>query len=101
MLKLGKLIGKRTWGGVIGIWPRNELNDGTITTQPEYSFWFNDVGYNIENKGTEPDIEVEITPKDWSNNKDTQLDRAIIESMKELKKIKPISKQKLKIPTLG
>ncbi len=101
MLKLGKLIGKRTWGGVIGIWPRNELNDGTITTQPEYSFWFNDVGYNIENKGTEPDIKVEITPKDWSNNKDTQLDKAIIESMKELKKIKPISKHKLKIPTLG
>ena len=37
-MNLGKLIGKRTWGGVIGIWPRNSLVDGTVTSQPEFSF---------------------------------------------------------------
>ncbi|GIW12184.1 MAG: hypothetical protein KatS3mg061_3241 [Dehalococcoidia bacterium] len=43
-LGLGPLVGKRTWGGVIGIWPRHQLADGTITTQPEFSFWFDDLG---------------------------------------------------------
>ena len=43
LMKLGPLIGKRTWGGVIGIWPRHVLADGTVTTQPEFSFWFDDV----------------------------------------------------------
>jgi tricorn protease len=44
MLGLGTLVGKRTWGGVIGINPRHALADGTITTQPEYSFGFDDAG---------------------------------------------------------
>ena len=64
LLKLGPLIGKRTWGGVIGISPRHPLVDGTITTQPEYSFWFEDVGWTVENYGTDPDIEVDMTPQD-------------------------------------
>ncbi|RYZ65754.1 MAG: PDZ domain-containing protein, partial [Proteobacteria bacterium] len=64
MMKLGKLIGKRTWGGVIGINSQYSLRDRTSVTQPEYSFWFNDVGWAVENYGTEPDIEVEITPED-------------------------------------
>src|SRR5205823_13698510 len=48
LLKLGPLIGKRTWGGVIGINPRHALADGGLTTQPEYSFWFKDVGWKLE-----------------------------------------------------
>ena len=52
---LGPLVGKRTWGGVIGIWPRHRLVDGTETTQPEFSFWFADVGWGVENYGTDPD----------------------------------------------
>lgn len=81
MLGLGKLIGKRTWGGVIGIWPRHRLADGTITTQPEFSFWFHDVGYQVENYGTDPDIEIEIPPQTQG---DPQLDRAIQEAMTAL-----------------
>ena len=77
MMKLGKLIGKRTWGGVIGIWPRNSLVDGTLTSQPEFSFWFKDVGWNVENYGTDVDIEVHNTPKDFQNNVDAQLNKAI------------------------
>jgi tricorn protease len=82
MLKLGPLIGKRTWGGVIGIAPRHALVDGTVTTQPEYSFWFEDVGWNVENYGTDPDIEVDITPQDYRNGADPQLDRAIQEALR-------------------
>ena len=86
MMNIGKLIGKRTWGGVIGIWPRNLLVDGTITTQPEFSFWFKDVGWNVENYGTDVNIEVEITPEDYAKGVDTQLDRGIKEILLDLKK---------------
>jgi tricorn protease len=76
-MKLGPLIGKRTWGGVIGIWPCHPLVDGTITTQAEFAFWFVDVGWEVENYGTDPDIEVDITPQDWVAGRDPQLDRGI------------------------
>ncbi len=82
MLKLGPLVGKRTWGGVIGISPRHALVDGTVTTQPEYSFWFEDVGWGVENYGTDPDIEVDITPQDYQKGADPQLDRAIQEALR-------------------
>ncbi|MCL4860875.1 MAG: PDZ domain-containing protein [Caldilineaceae bacterium] len=84
VLKLGPLIGKRTWGGVIGISPRHALVDGTMTTQPEYSFWFEDVGWNVENYGVEPDIEVDITPQDYVQGRDPQLERAITEIVRLL-----------------
>jgi len=84
LLKLGPLIGKRTWGGVIGIYPRHPLVDGTITTQPEYSFWFQDVGWMVENYGTDPDIEVDITPQDHVAGRDPQLERAVAEALRIL-----------------
>ncbi|MNS13886.1 hypothetical protein D3C72_454900 [compost metagenome] len=77
LLNLGPLIGKRTWGGVVGVWPRHALVDGTLTTQPEFAFWFEDVGWSIENHGTEPDVEVDIRPQDWAADRDPQLERAI------------------------
>ncbi len=86
LLKLGKLIGRRTWGGVVGIWPRHHLIDGSVTTQPEFGFWFNDVGYAVENYGTDPDIFVDITPQDFKKNASPQLDRAIKEVLADIKK---------------
>jgi len=77
LYKLGPLVGKRTWGGVIGIWPRHTLVDGTITTQPEFSFWFSDVGWKVENYGTDPDYEVDFAPQDYRNQTDPQIDKAI------------------------
>ncbi len=65
LLGLGPLVGTRTWGGVIGIWSRHSLVDGTTTTQPEFSFWFEDVGWQVENYGTQPDIEVTIAPHEY------------------------------------
>ncbi len=79
MAGLGPLIGTRTWGGVIGIWPQQSLVDGTVTTQPEYALWFSDVGYQIENYGTDPDIEVVNTPADYREGRDRQLERGIAE----------------------
>jgi tricorn protease len=77
LLGLGPLIGKRTWGGVIGIWPRHQLADGTVTTQPEFSFAFDDVGWRVENYGTDPDVEVDITTQEYAQGVDSQLERAI------------------------
>ena len=85
LFKLGKLIGKRTWGGVIGIWPRNSLVDGTLTSQPEFSFWFKDVGWNVENYGTDVDIEVDNMPQDNMLSIDNQLNKGIELVLNDLK----------------
>ncbi|MEU5879042.1 PDZ domain-containing protein [Spirillospora sp. NPDC047279] len=81
---LGPLVGRRTWGGVVGIWPRHKLADGTVTTQPEYSFAFDDVGWRVENYGTDPDIEVDITPQDYAAGLDTQLRKAVEVALDQL-----------------
>lgn len=81
LLGLGPLVGTRTWGGVVGIWPRWTLADGTITTQPEMHLVYDDVGHRIENYGAEPDIEVDLTPQDHARGADPQLDRAIEEAL--------------------
>ncbi|MFI6321811.1 S41 family peptidase [Nonomuraea sp. NPDC050556] len=75
--KLGPLIGTRTWGGVIGIDMRYALVDGTVVTQPRYSFWLEGQGWGVENYGVDPDIEVVITPQDRVAGRDPQLDKAI------------------------
>lgn len=82
LLGLGPLIGTRTWGGVIGINATDRLVDGGTTTQPEYSFWFPDVGWNVENYGTDPTIEVEVAPQDYVAGRDPQLERAIAEALR-------------------
>jgi tricorn protease len=86
---LGPLIGKRTWGGVVGIWPRHALVDGTVTTQPEFAFWFEDVGWGVENYGTDPDVQIEIRPQDHAAGRDPQLDRALVEIEKLLTRRPP------------
>jgi tricorn protease len=89
MLGLGPLVGKRTWGGVIGIRPRHELADGTVTTQPEFSFFFDDVGWRVENYGTDPDVEVDNAPHDYREGRDPQLDKAIEVAMELLRQRPP------------
>ena len=90
LLKLGPLIGRRTWGGVIGIWPRHFLADGSITTQPEFSFWFKDVGFGVENYGTDPDLVVELLPQDLAAGRDPQLEKGIAVALDLLKTHKPL-----------
>jgi tricorn protease len=89
LLKLGPLIGKRTWGGVVGIWPRHPLVDQTITTQAEFAFWFEDVGWGVENRGTDPDIEVDIAPQHWAKGLDPQLEKALAVATRLLEETPP------------
>ena len=84
LMGIGKLVGQRTWGGVIGIWPRHKLIDGSDTTQPEYAFWFKDVGWGVENFGTEPQVVVDNLPQDDAFNapeRDRQLAAAVSEAL--------------------
>src|SRR2546430_3490181 len=101
VMGLGTLIGKRTWGGVIGIWPRHALADGTVTTQPELSFAFDDVGWQVENYGTDPDIEVDYRPQDYASGYDPQLDCAIPTVLDELAKNPPHTANPADRPRLG
>lgn len=99
MLGLGPLVGTRTWGGVIGIDSKYQLKDRTTTTQPEYGIWFKDVGFGIENRGTDPDIHIEVTPDDYLQERDPQLDRGIREAQKILAKL-PKEKPRFQKPSL-
>jgi tricorn protease len=102
---LGPLVGKRTWGGVIGIDPYHRLVDGTITTQPEFSFWFNDVGWKVENYGTDPDYDVDIAPHDYRDGNDPQLETALRLILTAIERTTPVepdltTKPSLPLPTL-
>ena len=105
LMELGLLVGKRTWGGVIGISPHQSFVDGGGTTQPEYSFWFVDVGWRVENYGTDPDIEVDYRPQDYITDADPQLDRAIEELLRQMEENPPEvpdfgERPRLTLPTL-
>jgi tricorn protease len=75
--KLGPLIGRPTWGGLVGILGYPDLMDGGTITSPNLAFWSPEEGFGIENVGVPPDIEVEVTPKDFMAGRDAQLDKAI------------------------
>lgn len=83
---LGKLVGKRSWGGVIGIRGGNNLVDGGFVTMPEFGHYSVDGKWVIENRGVDPDIEVENLPGDVMAGKDAQLERAIAMMNEELSK---------------
>ena len=83
-LKIGTVIGARTWGGVIGIEGWHQLVDGTAITMPKYSFWFSEYGWGVENYGVDPDIELLMTPDDWASGHDVQLERAVSLALEQL-----------------
>jgi tricorn protease len=74
---IGPVVGVRTWGGVIGIDSRYRLVDGTLVTQPRYAFWFDNLGWEVENRGVSPDHEVVMTPADHVAGRDPQLATAV------------------------
>jgi tricorn protease len=82
-LGLGPLIGRRTWGGLVGILGYPDLMDGGSITSPNFAFWTEE-GFGIENVGVPPDIEVDITPADYAAGRDPQLDKAIEVVMQQL-----------------
>jgi tricorn protease len=86
--QLGPLVGKRTWGGLVGILGYPVLMDGGAITAPNLAFWTEE-GWSVENEGVAPDIEVEQTPADLIAGRDPQLERAIKTVMEALEKNPP------------
>lgn len=86
--KLGTLIGKRTWGGLVGTLGFPVLMDGGYVSAPNLAIWTED-GWVVENEGVPPDIEVEQTPAAVINGHDPQLEKAIEVIQKELKQNPP------------
>ena len=91
-LGIGKLIGTRTWGGIVGISGSLPFIDGTDIRVPFFTSYNMDGEWMIENHGVDPDILIDNDPvKEW-NGEDQQLDHAIEEVMKALKNRKPLPK---------
>ncbi len=87
--KVGTIVGKRTWGGLVGVLGFPVLMDGGTVTAPNLAIWSPDKGWVVENEGVPPDIEVEQTPADVIAGRDPQLERAIQIALEELKKTPP------------
>ncbi len=88
-LQLGPLIGKRTWGGLVGTLGFPVLMDGGSVTAPNLAIWTPEEGWVVESVGVPPDIEVEQTPADIIAGRDPQLEKAIEVVLQELKKNPP------------
>ena len=82
---IGKLVGTRTWGGLVGISGYPPLMDGGYVTAPSFGIVSEDGDFIIENHGVEPDVEVEIYPKDYQAGRDPQLEKAVEIVLEELK----------------
>ena len=82
--KIGPLIGKRTWGGLVASFGFRTVDGGNINS-PNCAFYNVDEGtWDVEGHGVDPDIEVEFDPYMWRQGKDPQLERAIVEINKRL-----------------
>jgi len=86
---MGKIIGKRTWGGLVGISGMPTLIDGGYTTSPSFGILSPDGEWEIENFGVAPDIEIQNTPKEVMSGSDPQLEKAIEVILEELKTSSP------------
>jgi tricorn protease len=96
--KLGPLVGKRTWGGLVGILGFPTLMDGGLVTAPNLAFWTPEEGFGVENVGVPPDVEVEQWPADVLAGKDPQLEKAIAIVLEELRKNPPPKPQRPPFP---
>lgn len=96
-LEMGTLIGKRTWGGLVGILGFPSLMDGAQTTAPDVAIWTED-GFIVENVGVAPDIDVELDPKAWAEGKDAQLEKAIEVILKQLEENPPPQRKRPAFP---
>ena len=83
-LGLGKIIGTRTWGGLIGISGNPSLADGGLLLASTFRFMDTDGSWEVENEGVSPDIEVIDRPDLVAAGHDPSLERAVKELLKEL-----------------
>jgi tricorn protease len=83
--EIGPLIGRRTWGGLVGISGNPGMVDGSGVTAPTFAYYENDGTWGIEGHGVDPDIDVIDDPAKMQNGHDPQLEVAIKEMLKAIK----------------
>ncbi|MFM8535014.1 MAG: PDZ domain-containing protein [Acidimicrobiia bacterium] len=89
--KIGPLVGKRTWGGLVHTADTPGFIDGGSMIAPRGGFFTREGKWAVENEGTAPDIDVENWPKDVIAGRDPQLERAVDEALRLLKE-KPVQR---------
>jgi tricorn protease len=82
---IGKLVGTRTWGGLVGIGGYPTLLDGGSVTAPRYAIYGLNGEWEVENHGIAPDVPVEELPKDVAAGHDRQLETGVQLVLDELK----------------
>jgi len=82
---IGPLIGKRTWGGLVGIGGYPQLIDGGQVTAPRAAVYGLQGQWEVENHGVEPDIDVDLDPQLYRKGRDSQLEKAIAVVLEQLK----------------
>jgi tricorn protease len=90
--KIGPLVGKRTWGGLVHTADTPQFIDGGSMIAPRGGFFTREGKWAVENEGTAPDIDVENWPKDVIAGRDPQLERAVDEALRLLKE-KPVDRR--------
>jgi tricorn protease len=84
--KVGPLVGKRTWGGLVGIYDYPPLMDGGFVTAPRVAFWNPEGQWDVENHGVDPDYDVDLDPAAVRAGHDPQLEKAVAVVLEEMKK---------------
>jgi tricorn protease len=82
--KVGTLVGKRTWGGLVHTADTPTFIDGGSAIAPRGGFFNRQNQWDVENKGQAPDVDVENWPKDVAAGHDRQLESAVAEALKQL-----------------
>jgi len=85
---VGPIVGKRTWGGLVGILVFPAFVDGGSVTSPNVAFYNPNGTWDVENHGVDPDVEVELDPALWRQGRDTQLEKAVEVALERLKTFK-------------
>jgi len=100
LAKVGPIVGQRTGGGGIGpyVFTPQLIDGGNVQLPNRAAYNPDGASWGVENVGIYPDVEVEITPKDWMANRDPQLAKAVQVAMEELKKVHVVAPKKPKYP---
>jgi tricorn protease len=81
---LGKLVGKRTWGGLVGFAGNVPLLDGGFVASPRAAIYGLTGDWEVEDVGIAPDVKVELDPKAWREGRDAQLEKAVAVVLEDL-----------------
>lgn len=99
--KLGPIVGKRTWGGLVGIGGYPALVDGGSVTAPRWGLYGTEGEWEVENVGIAPDVEVEEDPALVRQGKEPQLERAVQLALEALAQNPPVKPKRPKYPDYG